>query len=83
MRKKKKNEVEEGEWSRKVGGKRKEGEKKKRKGKKPWPCPPPAFECHMHPPLPKPGTGVLHLRDLSVAGFLLCSPHLSWLRGSR
>ena len=59
--------------------KRKEGEEKKRKN--PWPCPAPVLECHMHPPLAKPG--VLHLLHLSVAGFLLCSSHLSWLRGSR
>ena len=71
-----------GEWSRKVGG-RKERRGEKKEGKKPWPCPPSAFECHMHPPLPKPGTGVLHLLDLSVVGFLLCSRHLSWLKGSR
>ena len=37
------------------------GERKKN----PWPCPPAAFECHMHPPLPKnAGLGVLHLIHL-------------------
>ena len=68
------SEAEEEIMKRREGEDNPRGRSKKNEGKKkPWLCPPVAFECHMHPPLPKPWTGVLHLLHLSVAGFLICS----------